>query len=163
MDCVGHSTGSMDMTPQGHAVLRLFPAIYLMLHRRQDPAAWQPTVQMQGTLQHLALAGPLTVSELGRHLGRAQSVASQMVDALENHGVVERVRDARDGRKVLVWLTPAGEAQLDEQRQVLSPQRVAAALKRMTPAHRRALVTGMTALVNAAQQARVQPSQGETP
>jgi hypothetical protein len=34
-------------------------------------------------LQHLTVAGPLAVGEMGRHLQRAQSVVSEVVDHLE--------------------------------------------------------------------------------
>lgn len=131
-------------------VARLFPALYLRLHaRRQKPRRRLPT-QSMAVLQHLSMAGPLTVGEAARHFDRAQSVVSELVDRLAAEGLVERMRDERDRRRVLVWLTPAAIALLEEDRQVLAPALVRAALARMKPAARRALVDGMRALVAAA-------------
>lgn len=104
-------------------------------------------------LHHLAAAGPLTVGEMAAHLERAQSVVSEMVDALEARGLLARMRDARDKRRVLVWLTDEAQAWLAEEREVLDRARVAAALSRMTPSDRAALLDGMRALVRAADEA----------
>ena len=104
-------------------------------------------------LQHLALSGPLTVGEAARHFSRAQSVVSEMVDRLVAPCLCERMRDERDRRRVLVWLTPAGFDELERDRKVLSNERVEAAMRRMTPAARRALLDGMRALVAASDQA----------
>jgi len=60
-------------------------------------------------LHHLSLTGPLTVTEAARHLGRAQSVMSEMIDHLEAKGFLARHRDTRDKRRTLVWLTAAGD------------------------------------------------------
>lgn len=57
----------------------LFPAIYLAFHRR-DGKSRAPSGSARGVLLHLAQSGPLTVGECGRHLGRAQSVVSEIVD-----------------------------------------------------------------------------------
>jgi DNA-binding MarR family transcriptional regulator len=129
---------------------RLFPAIYLRLHARRAKAGHRPPAQALAVLQHLALSGPLTVGEAARHFGRAQSAVSELVDRLAGDGQVERLRDARDRRRVLVWLTPAGQATLERDRQVLSPELATAALARLKPAARRALLDGMRALVQAA-------------
>lgn len=42
---------------------------------------------MDGVLRHLAMSGPLTVGEMARHFGRAQSVVSEIVDGLEDKGL----------------------------------------------------------------------------
>jgi DNA-binding MarR family transcriptional regulator len=132
------------------ALQRLFPAIYLRLHTRRDKQGHRPPDQSLAVLQHLALSGPLTVGEAARHFGRAQSAVSELVDRLESDGLVARLRDTRDKRRVLVWLTDAGQALLAKERQVLSPELAGAAVARMKPAARRALVAGMEALVAAA-------------
>ena len=48
------------------------------------------------------------VSEAAAHLSRAQSVVSEIVDGLEDKGLLARMRDSRDRRRTLVWLTDAG-------------------------------------------------------
>ena len=90
------------------------------------------------------------VRQLGRPPGRAQSVVSEIVSRLERRGLIERMRDERDRRRVLVWLTANGLATIAEQRQVLSLDLLDKAVRRMSPAARQALVVGMQALIGAA-------------
>ena len=101
-------------------------------------------------LLHLERTGPLTIGEASKHLGRAQSVVSEIVTRLERRGLIERMRDERDRRRVLVWLTANGLATIAEQRQVLSLDLLDKAVRRMSPAARQALVAGMQALISAA-------------
>jgi len=135
--------------PAAAAVAELFPAIYLRLHRRRPKRGLRPDGAMLGVLSHLSMAGPPTVTEAARHMDRAQSVMSELVDRLVAHGLAERMADARDRRRVLVWLTPAGEDAVREEREVLARPLLEAALARMTAGQRRALVGGMRALVQA--------------
>lgn len=135
------------------AVAELYPALYLRLHRRRPKGGLRPDGQMLAVLAHLAMAGPLTVGEAARHMERAQSVMSELVDRLAARGLAERMPDARDRRRVLVWLTPTGEQALREEGEVLSRERLRTALAGMEPADRRALVRGMRALVGAADRA----------
>src|SRR5512141_1290988 len=113
------------------AVARLYPAIYLQLHRRRPRQGLRPDGQMLSVLNHLAMTGPLAVGEAARHVERAQSVMSELVDRLARRGLAERMPDARDRRRVLVWLTPAGEQALREEGEVLSRDRIRAALAAM--------------------------------
>src|SRR6266545_526020 len=101
----------MDVGSAGEVareVSALWPAIYLPLHTRTEPRArrYRPTPESLGVLTHLAASGPLTVTEAARHMRRAQSVMSDIVTRLERRGLLERMRDERDRRRVLVWLTP---------------------------------------------------------
>jgi hypothetical protein len=61
-------------------------------------------------LSHLAVAGPLTVGEAAVHLGRAQSVVSEIVDALAE-ALGRMPADARahllDGAAALLAAAPA--------------------------------------------------------
>jgi DNA-binding MarR family transcriptional regulator len=129
---------------------RLFPAVYLRLHARLPKRGHRPPADAMAVLQHLAIAGPLTVGEAARHFDRAQSVASDLIDRLVSEDLVARIRDDRDRRRVLVWLTPAGQAMLERDREVLSADLCSAAMKKMAPRDRRALLDGMRALIAAA-------------
>ena len=133
----------------GERFAALFPEIYLRLHARKDRAALRVTPQMWAMLQHLAMAGPLTVTEAAEHFGRAQSVVSETVDTLCEKKLLERVRDARDRRRTLVWLTDEGHAFLANERRVLDDERLARAMARLSAEHRRGLLEGMAALVEA--------------
>jgi DNA-binding MarR family transcriptional regulator len=58
----------------------------------------------------LALEGRCTIQELARRLGVTPAAVSVLVDRMEEHGFVERVRDEDDGRVVWVRLTPGAPA-----------------------------------------------------
>jgi|SRR6476661_4200576 DNA-binding MarR family transcriptional regulator len=138
-----------DARTAAEALAELFPAVYLRLHARHFKRGHRANAAGVAVLQHLAMAGPLTVGEAARHFERAQSVVSEIVDRLAAAGLVERMRDERDRRRVLVWLTPLGFDELERDRQVLSRELVLGAMQRMKPAARRALLDGLRALIAA--------------
>ena len=124
----------------------LFPAVYLRFHRRDGKRA-SLAAASRAVLQHLTLSGPITIGEMGKHLDRAQSVVSEIVDHLERDGLLERMRDPSDKRRTLVWLTEAGIALLEREREVLSRELLARAMARMGEGDRSALLRGMRALL----------------
>ena len=158
MDCTAPTVGIDGMKTRARrtggpgsdaaAFGALFPAVYLRFHRRDGKRRALPAAS-RSVLQHLAVAGPLTIGEMARHLDRAQSVVSEIVAHLERGGLLERLRDARDRRRALVWLTEAGAAHLEREREVLSRELLARAMANMSPADRRALLAGMKALIRA--------------
>ena len=142
----------MDDSSRAVAARRLgelFPAVYLALHRR-DGRRRPLAAASSAVLQHLTLTGPVRVGELARHLGRAQSVVSEIVAHLERDGLLERRRDPADARRTLVWLSGAGIDRLDDERQVLSRELTARAMRRMAAREVAALLRGLGALVAAA-------------
>jgi DNA-binding MarR family transcriptional regulator len=134
-----------------NAIAELFPAVYLRFHVRRPKPGRRLDNTAASVLIHLHETGPLTIGEAAKHLNRAQSVISEIVTRLERRRLIARMRDERDRRRVLVWLTPEGLRAVAEQRQVLSPELLRRAVTRMSPAARQALVAGMQALVAAAQ------------
>ena len=151
MDRAGHTNESaMHEAATATDVCELFPAIYLRFCRRRERGEARLTPQMDAVLLHLAMTGPLTVGEMAAHFARAQSVVSEIVDGMERKGWLARMRDARDRRRTLVWITDEARGVLDRRRQVLDPERVARAMDRMNETDRRGLVEGMRALVRAA-------------
>jgi DNA-binding MarR family transcriptional regulator len=134
------------------AFSELFPAVYLRFHRRDDKRS-ELTGAARAVLQHLSIAGPLTVSELARHLDRAQSVVSEMTEGLVAHGWLERARDPEDGRRWLIWLTDAGVELLARDRDVLSRALLERAMASLSETQLQALLEGMRALIQADQQA----------
>jgi DNA-binding MarR family transcriptional regulator len=128
----------------------LFRAVYLTFHRRDRPRGQLPGAS-RGVLEHLALAGPLTVGEAALHLGRAQSVVSEIVTHLERQGLLERERDPDDGRRTLIWLTPSGHEALRHDREVLSVDLLARALGRLPPAEAEALIEGLRKVIDLAE------------
>ena len=55
-----------------------------------------------------------TVSELGERLALDSGTLTPLLKRLEAHGLIGRVRDTRDERRVLVNLSPAGAALKNE-------------------------------------------------
>jgi DNA-binding MarR family transcriptional regulator len=108
------------------------------------------------------LTGPLTIGEAGKHLRRAQSVVSEIVDHLEKKHLLERLRDPRDRRRTLVWLTEDGLALLERDREVLSRDLLTQAAARMTAADRAALLRGTRALLAATEPRQPTPTPTST-
>ena len=118
-----------------------FHAIYLTFHRRDRPRSELPGAS-RAVLEHLALAGPLTIGEAAAHMRRAQSVISEIVTHLERDGLLERENDPGDRRRTLIWLTPGGHEAWRRDREVLDVDLLARALARLPPGQADALNAG---------------------
>jgi len=126
----------------------LFGATFLRFHRRGPKrSTWTP--QGWAVLQHLEMTGPLTVTEAAKHMDRAQSVMSEIVDGLERKGLLARIRDARDRRRTLVWLTDDGRAAMATERQVLCVDRLQRAFAKLGERATADLLRAVRALVDA--------------
>jgi len=144
---------SADVWALAAEVGRLYPAVYRRFHvsRQATPGA-DVTPRMLSALQHLAASGPLTLSELALHLALGKATVSELMDRLEARGLIDRMRDERDQRRVFIWLTDAGRARAIAHPQVLRDDLLARALARMRPDDRAHLVQGLHALLNAAEE-----------
>jgi DNA-binding MarR family transcriptional regulator len=138
----------MDAREGAEVFARQFPAIYLRFHRR-DTKGMALSPASRAALQHLALAGPVTVSELCGHLDRAQSVVSEIVAHLEHDGLVERQEDTTDRRRRLVWLSPSGRDLLASDQDVLSVDLLERAFAALPDGNRRALLAAVDSLLHA--------------
>src|SRR5215475_5237268 len=133
---------------------RLYPAVYRRFHvSRQHLAGSDLTPRMLAVVQHLAGAGPLTVGELAAHLGLSKATTTELVNRVEERGLIDRMRDDRDRRRVYVWLTDVGRKQARRHSaahaRVLAEDALLAAVRRMPPADRDALIHGLRALLAA--------------
>jgi len=126
------------------AVLRRFQA-----SRQRIPGS-DITPRMLSLLRLLAVTGPLSVGDQARHLGLSRATATELVDRLEGKGLVDRLRDARDRRRVFVSLTEAGRQRAASHPEVIACDDLVRAVQLMTPADRRALIDGLRALLAAA-------------
>jgi DNA-binding MarR family transcriptional regulator len=140
----------VDAAEAAEQVARLYPAMWRRFHvsRHAVPGA-DVTPRMLGVLQHLAAAGPLTVGEQAEHLRLSKAATTELVSRLEAKGLVERMRDERDRRKVFVWLTDAGRQRARAHPRVLEDALLLEATARMRTEDRAALVRGLQALLDA--------------
>jgi DNA-binding MarR family transcriptional regulator len=100
-------------------------------------------------LQHLSASGPLTVGEQAEHMGLRRNSVSELLSRLEAKGLVARIRDERDERRVLVWLTDAGRDVVSRVGQVLAPDLIAETMANLSPAERAIVVRGFELLAAA--------------
>jgi len=145
----GNPGGVTDARADAERFADLFRAVYLTYHRRDGPRSQLPAAS-RAVLEHLALAGPLTVGEAAAHLSRAQSVISEIVTHLERQGLLEREDDPADRRRTLIWLTAPGHEALRRDREVLSVDMLASAMARLPPGQADELMAGLRALVDLA-------------
>jgi Transcriptional regulators len=140
-------------TPQEAArrIARLFPEVYRRYHWAQRVAGADLPVTRRavGVLQHLSASGPLTVGEQAEHLGLRRNSVSELLTRLEAKGLVARIRDERDERRVLVWLTDAGRDVVSRVGQVLAPDLLGVAMTNLSPAEREIVVRGFELLAAA--------------
>jgi DNA-binding MarR family transcriptional regulator len=139
----------------------LFRAVYLTFHRRDRPRSELPGAS-RAVLEHLALAGPLTIGEAAAHMRRAQSVISEIVTHLERDGLLERENDPADRRRTLIWLTTGGHEALRRDREVLGIDLLASAMARLPPGQVDELNAAMRTLIECAQSSGLRPYGGES-
>jgi|GEM_PF-246028 len=63
-------------------IAQLHPQVYHRLHYRWRKAEYRPSTESLAMLNHLAISGPLTVTEAAQHFDRAQSAMSELIDRL---------------------------------------------------------------------------------
>lgn len=94
-------------------------------------------------LLELHSSAPRAVGELGAKLGMDTGTITPLLKRLEGSGTVTRRRDITDERRVLVGLTPAGEALREPVRAVTSKIRTACRLDEENLSALRATLDGL--------------------
>lgn len=79
------------------------------------------TFRQHEVLRLVAVRGPLAMHELAQFLGISRSSATEVVDRLVAHGLLERRQDPIDRRTVHVALTVRARGLADQVRQALEP------------------------------------------
>ena len=132
-------------------VARLFPEVYRRYHwaQRVQGADLPVTRRALEVLQHLQASGPLTVGEQAEHLGLRRNSVSELLQRLESKGLVARIRDERDERRVLVWLTDSGRDVVSRIGQVLAPDLIAQTMATLSPEDQAIVVRGFELLASA--------------
>lgn len=132
-------------------VLAAYPQIYLACHvrhpRRRNTETGVTSREID-VLSHLAGSG-IGLSPLARHLGVSLPTCSTLIDELVRRGLVTRVRQAGDRRRIALRLTNAG-MKVVERDSVLDPARVAAMLEQLDADERARACAGLTLLADAA-------------
>jgi DNA-binding MarR family transcriptional regulator len=138
----------MDEADAAREVARLYPAVYRRFKASKRPIAAGLTARMHAVLGHLMAAGPLTLGELTEHLQLSKAATTELVDRVEERGLVARIRDERDRRRVFVWVTDDGRtAAAAASPRVLADDLLARAVRNMTPEEREGLIAGLRALL----------------
>jgi DNA-binding MarR family transcriptional regulator len=122
------------------AVVEEFNGFYIRL-----PSIQRLSFTTLSVLHTLARRSPLRLGELTATEQVTQSAITQMVTRLENDGLVERRPDPRDGRAVLVHITPAG-AEVVAARHADRVARLAPILQRLSAEERSAIAAALPAL-----------------
>jgi DNA-binding MarR family transcriptional regulator len=102
------------------------------------------------TLMQVDMHGPLPMSRLAAHLGVGLSNMTGIVTRMEEHGLVERVRDDRDRRIVLVRATARGSETLGEL-EAIRRQHLRLLVTGLDPSDRQACLQAFRALREAAE------------
>lgn len=125
-------------------VARLFPEVYRRYHWANRVHGGDLPVSRRAleVLQHLERSGPLTIGEQAEHLGLRRNSVSELIQRLEEKGLVARIRDERDERRVLVWLTQAGRDVVSRVGQVLAPDLLVSVMEKLDAEERAAVVRG---------------------
>jgi DNA-binding MarR family transcriptional regulator len=122
------------------AVVEEFNGFYIRL-----PSIQRLSFTTLSVLHTLARRSPLRLGELTATEQVTQSAITQMVTRLENDGLVERRPDPRDGRAVLVHITPTG-AEVVAARRANRVARLAPILQRLSAEERSAIAAALPAL-----------------
>jgi DNA-binding MarR family transcriptional regulator len=114
----GSATAPRTPTPEQYRALAAFRhqlRRFLAFSAREAEAAGLAPQQYQALLAIKGHPGPdpITVGELAETLFVRQHSAAELVNRMETAALVRRAPAAGDSRRVMLLLTPAGEAALD--------------------------------------------------
>ena len=127
-----------------------------ILHRQGLPVWREMDLTMAPARPLFALTdgGPMPLGRVARQLGVGLPAASSLVDRLVEQGLAERREDEQDRRRTLAGASAAGEALVHRLRQG-NREVLRSLLERLEPVRLEALVSGLRALVETAEQERV--------
>ncbi|WP_308272443.1 MarR family transcriptional regulator [Kitasatospora sp. SUK 42] len=131
--------------------IEFFNRFYIRL-----PVAQKLPFTTLSVLDTLAFGGPVRLTELARREQLSQPGVTQLVNRLEQDGLVERRPDPDDGRAVLVHVTDAGR-RVGEDRRAERGTHLRPLIEELTSDQRRAIaqaLPAMTRLVELGQQQR---------
>lgn len=124
-------------------IIEEFTTIFIRL-----PSVERLSFTTLSVLHTLSRKGPMRLTELTATEQMTQPAITQMVRRLEEDGLLERRADPRDGRAVLVQLTPRG-AQVIEVRRAARVEQLTSLLDRLSSEERAAIASAVPALAHA--------------
>ena len=133
-------------------VLECYVRIYFACHSRSSAKVGKRPVISTSQAHVLEFLDPtkgITVLDLARLLGIAPSTMSLTLDRLERATFVRRRKDPGDGRRTLIYLTPACLA-VKRQQQFLEPALISAMLNRLPAPRRKEVIASLMPLSHAA-------------
>jgi len=93
--------------------IALIPVFHKQVFRASHGISGIKTAQYR-VLGVLMKGGPLSMSEIGRHLYISKPYMTALVDTLIENNWVERQRDTRDRRVIRITITSSGKKHLKE-------------------------------------------------
>ncbi|MHB1511371.1 MAG: MarR family winged helix-turn-helix transcriptional regulator [Acidimicrobiales bacterium] len=142
----------------GDEPARLRIAVFRLAKRLKPTAAAGALTTTEVDVIHtVARVGPVKLSELAGQTGLNPTMLSRVVSKLEEHGLLQRLGDAHDGRVCRVEVTGAGkelrERVRSERNDVLSSE-----LALLPPGDKRALLAALPALESLAERLLDRPA-----
>jgi DNA-binding MarR family transcriptional regulator len=113
---------------------------------RQEWETGELTAAELSMLLRLGQDGPCGPAALAEAERVTPPVVCSTIGALERRGLVQRDPDPRDGRRILLSLTPAGRTELTARRSALSRRVATALIDGFTPAERQQLIDAVPLL-----------------
>ncbi|SHF22559.1 transcriptional regulator, MarR family [Caldanaerobius fijiensis DSM 17918] len=98
----------MEEVSNGIKILKMLKQIMYIIKQKmkyecKDLDITGPQGILMGILTHY---GEMKISDISKKLGLSNSTVSGIIDRLEKHGLVERIRSTEDRRVVYVRVTP---------------------------------------------------------
>ena len=131
------------------AVLTASRTLVAVATQSLGAAADETTIAQYRALVVLASRGPQRLVDLSAALGVAPSTAGRMCDRLVRKGLIRRHRGKADRRSVVISVTPAGRAVVDQATQ-RRRELIAVILARLPAATQHAAAEALTAFARAA-------------
>lgn len=113
--------------------------------------SWELSMPQVSTMFRLHYRGNCAVSDIAQQLGVSNAAASQMVDRLEQKGLVDRVLHETDRRVRMVQLTEQGKALLGEGLQARLNW-ISDLTRMLSPDQQETIIVALAALTDAARQ-----------
>ena len=132
------------------SIAEQFDVLYSSLWRAFfKPEAADLSQHERQLLHHVPAVRGIPLGDVSNHLGIPKSSASEQVKSLERRGFLRRRRDPDDERRLSIVLTKKGQERVASD-SVLDLDRLTAALKKLSPMERVALLAGLERLTAAA-------------